>query len=636
MLHWRGVSNRQGYRSLAGFLVQSLAQPTEFSAPIKLVDLGGCEIAGSWGRGNSRAAWTYWRNSAQWHVSARANAVRLVEGQPDRLPCSDETIEHWLQGRAGSFRGFEISCGPGAQEATVLIFVDPLCTRPLYYLASDSGVSISDKLSTVVLNAQNGVEPDWGGLLEGAILGSLYSYKTTVRNAVWLAPGECIQFRGSKMTRRWKNPLPQDPSLNQAEVSAKPAETLRAALEKAVAETWIDPEMRLLLSGGLDSRIVLALASGKRKTLTLELYSKEAEMARKVAAAANSELDVVPPPDYHYPMRWAYLVTGAMHDSQYVSHLGLVRDWRARGIPGITHAYFHNTIYRGWTAAPYERKPAYSSILYPIMGRNAYYLERYSCKQAVFQRDLYNLLSDDGKAVLEAQLRELSDSLVPVVVEGYDLTFERRLMEFLPRQMYFSCMLAWYEALDVASPVFHKALWTWYALSSPRHRARDWSIVEVYHSLNTPIARLPNGNTGQPIAHEKAKRRDGLRNQFWYPPLRAAYLKLFWKPLPFQHGGMNWGTRLREPRTLAAMEQGVSGLKGNPLFDQAKLRAAMDAYGSGTNIDLVESICALSAMGQWQQLVARPESLTEHVRAVAVDGRETARQEVLSRDSAPA
>jgi hypothetical protein len=605
-------------------------------AAMKLVDLGGCEITGSCDLGNAQAAWTYWRNSAQWHVYAKPNTVRLIEGQPDRLPDVGETTEHWLEGRAGSFRGFEISRDPGAQEATVLIFVDPLCTRPLYYFASDSEAYISDKLSTVVLNARDGIEPDWGGLLEGAILGSLYSYKTTVRNAVWLAPGECIQFRGTKITRRWKNPLPQDSSLDQAEVRAQPAATLRAALEKSVAETWIDPEMRLLLSGGLDSRIVLALASGKRKTLTLELYSKETEMAREVAAAADSELEVVPPPDYHYPMRWAYLVTGAMHDSQYVSHLGLVQDWRARGIPGITHAYFHNTIYRGWTAAPYERKPVHGSMLYPIMGRNAYYLERYGCKQATFQRDLYNLLSEDGKAVLNAQLRELSDSLVPVVVEDYDLTFERRLMEFLPRQMYFSCMLAWYEALDVASPVFHNALWTWYALSSPRHRARDWAIVEVYRSLDTPIAKLPNGNTGQPIAHESAKWQEGLRNEFWYPPLRAAYLKLFWKPLPFQHGGMDWGNRLREPRTLAALERGVSGLEGNPLVDQTKLREAMVAYRSGTNIDLVESICALSAMGQWQQLVARPDSLTEQVRTVQIGAHEAGRQEVLARDSAPA
>ena len=28
----------------------------------------------------------------------------------------------------------------------------------------------------------------------------------------------------------------------------------------------------------------------------------------------------------------------------------LVEGWRKRGILGITHGYFHNTMYRGWTA----------------------------------------------------------------------------------------------------------------------------------------------------------------------------------------------------------------------------------------------------------------------------------------------
>ena len=619
---------------MAGFLVQGLAPTAARSAPFRLVDLGGCEIEGSCERGSARAAWTYWRNSRQWHVTISANRVRLIEGQPDRLPYTDETIEQWLENRAGSFRGFEITRGP--QESRIVAFVDPLCTRPLYYLASPSGISISDKLSTIVLNATGPVEPEWGSLLESAILGSLYSYKTTVKAAVWLEPCECIEFRGTEIARRWKNPLPQDQSLTPAEVAARPAETLRYALEKAIADTWTDPEMRLLLSGGLDSRILLALASGKRKTMTLGLYPQETELARKVAATANSDLQVVPTPDYEYLVRWAYLATGAMHDSLFVTHLSLVQDWRARGIPGITHGYFHNTMYRGWTAGLYERRPFCTSVLYPMMGRNAYYMERYGCKQAPFQRDLYDLLSGEGKALLAGQLRELSDSFVPVVVDGYDLTFERRIMDFPSRQVYFPCMLAWYEALDVASPVFHSALWTWYALSSPRHRARDWAIVEVYHSLDNPIAKLPDSNTGQPISHQKRNWRDGIRNQFWYAPLRATYLKFFSKPLPYQHWALDWGNRMRQVGTLTALEEGIAGLEGNPLFDRAKLQAAVDAYRSGTNIDLVDSICALSSMGQWQRLLAYPTSLSDHVRVVPIHDQVPTEQAVLSGDSATA
>src|ERR1039457_510926 len=109
---------------------------------------------------------------------------------------------------------------------------------------------------------------------------------------------------------------------------ARPAETLRFALEKAIGETWTDPENRLLLSGGLDSRILLALASGKRKMLTLELYSKEAVITKQVADAAGAELDMAPAPDYEFPIRWSYLATAAMHDSRSVTHIGLVQDWR--------------------------------------------------------------------------------------------------------------------------------------------------------------------------------------------------------------------------------------------------------------------------------------------------------------------
>ncbi|HTZ90048.1 MAG TPA: hypothetical protein VMA71_06900 [Alloacidobacterium sp.] len=603
------------WEKLAGFLVKSFDGPAKpFSAAMKVVDFGGCEIRDGIELGSFRAAWTYWGNSKQWHVRRDPNRALLIEGQPDRLPYAEETLEAWLDGRTGSFRGFEIR-SDDVGGSRVRIFTDPLATRPVYYLAASSSICISDKLATILLNSDTEIKADWGGLLESAILGSLYSHKTSVMNAVLLPPGECVEFRGGRIAMRWKHALRPDASISEDAVKRDPAASLQVALEKSIAETWTDCDVRLLLSGGLDSRIVLALARGKRKALTLELYSEETEIAKQVAAVSQSELEVVPAPDYEYPMRWAYLVTGAMHDSHVVHHLGLVQDWRQRGIPGITHGYFHNTIYRGWTAAPYERHPFCSSVLYELMGRSAYYLERYSCKQPAFQRDFYGLLSDDGKAVLRDQLRELAGSLELVVVDGYDLTFERRLLEFVPRQTYFSVMLPWYEALDVCSPVFHPALWTWYSLSSPKQRAQDWAIREVYLKLEHPAAKLPDANTGQPITHLQPNWHDKVRNQFWYPRVRSAYLKLFWKPPLFQHGGMKWGERFHTTSALALFEDAINVLCNNPLFDRSRVRGAMEAYRKG-QLDLVDSICAMTMLGQWQRLMAQPASLTEHICGV--------------------
>ena len=605
---------------MAGFLVQSFAAPVCPPCPMRLVDMGGSEVSGKRELGNVRLAFAHWRNSRQWHIAETANRIVLIEGQPDRYPMPGESIEDWLKGRSGSFRGVEIARAAETQPAKVLVFTDPLGTRPVYFLVSEDRVSISDKLSTVVLNSSS-VEPDWGGLLEAAVLGTLYSHKTTAKEAVWMGRGEALEFEGRRRLRSWKNALPADSSLTAREVMARPAETLKFAIEKAISETWTDPEMRLLLSGGLDSRILLALAPDRRKALTLEFYSFETQIAKQVAVAAGTDLDVLPAPDYEFLLRWGYLVTGAAHDSKFVSHLGLVRDWRERGIRGITHGYFHNTLYRGWTAGRPVRFPNQSSILYQWMGRNAYYFDNYGCRPSHLPRQFYELLSEDGKITLRQQLRELSDSIVPVIVDGYDLTFERRLMEFVSRQIYFCVMLGWYEGVDVASPVFQPSLWTWYALSHPRHRDRDWAIRETFISLVHPAARLPDSNSGLPVAHLKGDWKDRVRNQFWYPPVRAAYQALFSKPKPYQEGGLRWGSRFREPGAFAALEDGVGTLRDNPLFDRGRIQAALDAYRGGDN-QLVDAVCALAKVGQWQRLVSRPGSQDEHVR-VFEDSRRT-------------
>ncbi len=597
---------------MSGFVVLSFADQFLPSSATKLVDLGGSEVKESFERDNVRAAWAYWQNSKQWRINRSSQGLVLIEGQPDRYPAPGESVIDWLDGRSGSFRGFEITSDSQDGRSKVRVFNDPLGTRPVYVLISADRVCISDKLATAVLNSPSGGEPDWGGLLEGAVLGTIYSHKTTVKGATLMAPGELLEFEGRTLLRTWKHTLPPDTSLKPSEVTANPAGTLRFAIEKAVQETWTDLDTRLLLSGGLDSRILLVLAKGRRKALTLELYSSEAEITKQVAEAAGADLEMAPAPDYEFVLRWAYLVTGAAHDSRFVTHLGLLQDWRKSGICSITHGYFHNTMYRGWTAAPPVRYPNQSSILYEWMGRNAFYFEKYGCRPAALPGQFYDLLSDDGKVLLRQQLRELSDSIVPVIVDGYDLTFERRLLEFASRQIYFCSMFGWYEGLDVVSPVFHPAIWTWYALSSPRHRHHDWAIREAFLSLDHPAARVPDSNTLKPIAHLKTDWRDQVRNQFWYPPLRAMYQKAFHKPQPHEESGMHWGSRFREPRVLAALSDGAEVLRHNPLFDRQRVQAALDAYRSGDN-QLVDAICALMKLGQWERLMAHPQSQKEHV-----------------------
>jgi hypothetical protein len=611
-----------GVSKMAGFLLESFAAPLLPPSPMKLLDLGGCEITGQFQMGSVRGAWAYWEGSCQWRISKTRDRVVVMEGQPDRYPNPGESIECWLAGRSGSFRGFEVVRQKESQRPKVVVFTDPLGTRPVYLFRSNDRICVSDKLASVALNCGGLTEPDWGGLLEFAALGTLYSHKTTLKDALRLPPGEAMEVEGGRVVRRWKNMMPADADVSESQVRKHPAEMLQFALSKATAETWTDPEMRLLLSGGLDSRILLALASGKRKALTLDLYPDETELAKKVAAVSGAELVVVPVPDYEYVLRWSYLVTGAMHDSRFPGQLGLVEGWRKQRIPGIAHGLFHNMVYRGWTARKFERSPDPSSILFQWMGRNACYFERYGCMPEGLPQHVYDVLSVDGQATLRSQLRELADSMQTVIVDGYDLTFERRLMHFVSRQVYFAGMLGWYEGVDVSTPIFHPAVWSWYGFSRPRDRDRGWAIREVFVRLDHPAAKLPDSNTGMPVAHVKIpwreRVRESARNQIWYPPLRTVRRKLSPRRprLMNAEGGMRWGARLREPRIFAVMEEAVTELMECPVFDRLKLKSTLEAYRSGDN-HLVDAICTLTAIGQWLRVLGEPASLTDFTRVFA-------------------
>ena len=92
------------------------------------------------------------------------------------------------------------------------------------------------------------------------LLGSVYRYHlTTLAGAEEIAPGETLVFRDNRVVARHSNKLPEDEATSAAAVRADPEGSLTQALRRSVRECWTDPQAALLLSGGLDSRAILAL-----------------------------------------------------------------------------------------------------------------------------------------------------------------------------------------------------------------------------------------------------------------------------------------------------------------------------------------------------------------------------------------
>jgi hypothetical protein len=603
---------------MAGFVIEVVAKGQDFAAPLRLVDLGECNIVQSRSFAGARVAWARWRGSRHLTIIEKPDRLLLVEGQPDRAPDFEESLQDWLDGRSGSFRGFEIEFRRG-RPTRICAFVDPLNTRPIYLLNNRTRICVADKLSTIVANT-SGLESDWGGLLEGAVLGSVYSTSTSVRNVEQLLPGEVVEIEGVSILSRHNYPYAftaaPKPDPNAPEL-------LKQAMRRAIAETWTNPEGRLLLSGGLDSRMVLGLADGERKALTIDWYPAETAIAGRVAAACGAELDIIPfaPKDYCERMQNGFLITAAMHQSRCVNNLGMTRRWRAAGIPAITHGYFHNTIFRGWTSEKRRRYPDRDSPLYPYMGLNANYFDGFGQYRSMTPQVLM-LLSKEGHHHLRQQLGRLSESLEPCIIGGFDLTFERRLLKNAVRQVYFSIFLGWIEEIDVESPVFHGAVWDWYRSTHPADRYNDHAVTLLYQTIGRGLAEIPDSGTGRPVRPLSEPRRVRWRNQFWYPAARSlvrtsAKLGL-WSPRPeYSIPSQDWSKVFRQRPILDALCAGIEEIKGNPLFDGPLLSSALAGYLSGDDKQL-DALWALAIIGQWDRFL-RDAAVAGHHAVRSID-----------------
>ncbi len=339
---------------MAGFCIEDKSSG-EPCRKLRLVDLGQCTVSGSFQQDGLSAAWIRPERSTHWWVRRTASQLLLIEGAPDRLPSGDESLSEWLPGRWGSFRGFEISFSIPQCPAQITAFVDPVCTRPIFYRFSAGQLLIADKLATIALNSDSKCELNWDAVLEAMLLGSVYRYNlTTLAGAEELAPGETVVFRDGNVLTRHFNQMPEDAATSAFIVSADPEGSLARAMGQSVRECWTDPKAALLLSGGLDSRAILALAGESRRAVTLEMSARETEIAKQIAESCGAKFIALPFPSDEWLRRAqeGFWIASAMRDTEFVNDIGLGSRLAPYGIHGIAHGYLFDTILKGWLIRP--------------------------------------------------------------------------------------------------------------------------------------------------------------------------------------------------------------------------------------------------------------------------------------------
>ena len=607
---------------MAGFCIEVRASGDAPTRSLRLIDLPPRTTADSFQHGGVTAAWIHPPESRHYYVRYASDRLLFIEGVPDRLPLEGESLPAWLAGRWGSFRGFEIAYSAQPGPAQVTAFVDPLCTRPIFYRRVEGQLLIADKLATLALNSANDATLNWDAVLEAMLLGSVYRYHlTTLAGAEEIAPGEALTFRDGQVVARLTNKLPEDDTKTATAVRADPVGSLTEALRRSVRECWTDTNAVLLLSGGLDSRAILALAGEGRRAVTIEKTASETEIAKQIAAACRAELIALPYRQDEWLLRaqLGFWLANATHDSEFINDVGLSERLRPLGIYAIAHGYLFDTILKGWLIRPLHQ---HADLSQTVLGRlgpaGAHFRDTSSRASFYSDTDLLGMLSGDGAQQAIAQLRGTAASLKPVSDGRLDITFERHVLPWVSKQVHYGCYVSWMEGLDLSSPVFHPALWSWYWHSSAEDRYLGRAYRRALVGLQHPAFAVPDANTGAPISIPKERWTDTAQDRLWYRTMRRIYRAVRKdRPPPFRDKRSD---RFRSPEGRELFEFGVETLRSNPVFDRAALERSIKEFFDGSDRPF-EPLLTITGVAQWYDLVERGNSVTApQIKVVEITG----------------
>lgn len=593
---------------MAGFCIEVISD-SEPRHSMRLVDLGQCTASDSFRQGPVTAAWIHPKDSRHCWVRHTPGQLLLIEGAPDRLPSGAEPLLAWLPGRWGSFRGFEISFASPQAFPQITAFVDPVCTRPIFYRLSGGDLLIADKLATIALNSQDPCQLNWDAVLEAILLGSVYRYSlTSLAGADELAPGETLVFRDNQVVARYSNQMPEDAETSASAVRADPEGSLVSALQRSVRECWTDPKAALLLSGGLDSRAILALAGESRRAVTLEMSARETEIAKQIAETCGAKFIALPFPSDEWLRRAqeGFWIANAMRDTEFVNDIGLGARLAPYGIHAIAHGYLFDTILKGWLIRPLHQHVDLSPTVLGQLGPAGVHF-RDTTSRASFHadKDVLGLLSKDGSRQAIAHLRGTAESLKPVSDGRFDITFERHILGWVSKQVHYGCYLSWMEALDLSSPVFHPALWSWYRNSSAEDRYLGRAYRRALVAMQHPVFAIPDANTGAPISLPKERWTNTAQDQLWYRAARKIWRTLRSDRQPSYSDRRS--ARFRSPEGRQLMEFGIETLRTNPLFDASALERSLHEFSQGNDRPF-EPLLTITGVAQWYDLVARRKS----------------------------
>lgn len=382
------------------------------------------------------------------------------------------------------------------------LITDRLATFPVHLWRRDGEVVFATQIYTLI------GDPRVPRRADPAALAQLFTMQRTIGRITPVAgiaalPAACIleiEGDGERERRYWElSWRGNDFSL------AEGAELLAQALTRAVARQSDDGRIGLLLSGGVDSRLILAAVGDRRPSCwTTASYEGNPELvkARRVAETFDAEHHalIVPPPETLRVLDQTVVESSGLYPastpmSAFLPALGEACDaaLTGYGIDFTLRGYYLPAKFAE-IAGSRTRLPALRAIPRRPTGRDVLGNLRQGLPRATVDRIVRRERRDEW---WRGQAEAMQDVLAPWLAsdEPYN-AWDAFILHAVSKHYAFTSMMAVRAVCNLRMPSFDNEVFELYLRMPPAWRCSGRMVQLALRRLSPEAARLPNANTG--------------------------------------------------------------------------------------------------------------------------------------------
>ncbi len=462
-----------------------------------------------------------------------------------------------LAGFNGSFAAIVYD----SQRRTVSLISDRMNTRPLYYFQAGRELVVASHIAALTGHPRCPRELNRQSLHELIAYRQVLGGNTIYQGIRWMEPGSIVTFDGRSWSTKvyWKLAW-REPSFSRQDLPELLADGFRQAVRRRMGE---GRRHGLLLSGGLDSRVILAAAETPMVCCTLgDVETDQVRCARKAASLRGLRHDFLPvsPEDFWENFGEGVRLTGGMYGYQQNHFLPVLDQLRNRCDVVFTGSYM-DTILRA-TFMP-ARKLRLGGVCTGLpwledvpTGDLAEALVR--SQKPGFPPSLVNgVLSGEARTEHEARLTEGMRGAIAGFESPYlHHAWSYLMMRSIPHNFAFPNVLSIRSRMDVQIVAWDHGLLD-IALQMPPHWGLpDTAYRKALSLLSPELGRLEYANEGLP-----AETNPYLRTA--YGLLRGSMRSigtrvLHRRPLAGPASWLDFDTLLRRPGPLRDRLVGLS------------------------------------------------------------------------------